>query len=90
MRGLQEKHRLIGAGRGIGLLLGIELVRDGEPARDEAERVMYHCLAHGLSFKIGQGNVLTLSPPLVIAPTELEAAFDILDAALTAVEAGRS
>ena len=28
---------------------------------------MYHCLAHGLSFKIGQGNVLTLSPPLVIA-----------------------
>jgi len=90
MRGLQEKHRLIGAVRGIGLLLGIELVRDGEPARDEAERVMYHCLAHGLSFKIGQGNVLTLSPPLVIAPTELEAAFDILDAALTAVEAGRS
>ena len=28
---------------------------------------MYHCLANGLSFKVGQGNVLTLSPPLVIA-----------------------
>jgi 4-aminobutyrate aminotransferase len=89
MRGLQAKHRLVGAVRGVGLLLGIELVRDGEPARDEAERVMYHCLAHGLSFKIGQGNVLTLSPPLVIAPNELDAAFDIVDAALTAVESGR-
>jgi hypothetical protein len=30
---------------------------------------MYHCLAQGLSFKIGQGNVLTLSPPLIIRET---------------------
>jgi len=90
MRSLQAKHRVVGDVRGLGLLLGIELVRDGAPARDEAERVMYHCLAHGLSFKIGQGNVLTLSPPLVIAPAELDAAFDILDAALAAVASGRS
>ena len=47
---------------------------------------MYECLAHGLSFKVGQGNVLTLSPPLVIAPADLDAALDILDAALGAVE----
>ena len=53
--------------RGIGLLLGVELARDGVPARREAEQVMYECLARGLSFKVGQGNVLTLSPPLVIA-----------------------
>ncbi len=73
--------------RGVGLLLGIELARDGVPARREAEQVMYHCLAHGLSFKVGQGNVLTLSPPLVIAPEDLDAAFRIIDAALEAVEA---
>ncbi|NDP42587.1 MAG: aspartate aminotransferase family protein [Aromatoleum sp.] len=88
MRALKAKRPLIGDVRGIGLLLGIELVRAGAPARDEAERVLYHCLAHGLSFKIGQGNVLTLSPPLVIAPAELDAAFDIIDAALAAVETG--
>ena len=58
---------------------------DGRPARDEAERTMYECLARGLSFKVGQGNVLTLSPPLVIAEADLDAAFDILDAALSAV-----
>ena len=49
---------------------------------------MYHCLAHGLSFKVGQGNVLTLSPPLVIAENDLDAAFAILDGALAAVEGG--
>jgi 4-aminobutyrate aminotransferase len=82
-----ERHPLVGEVRGLGLLLAIELTRDGRPAAHEAERVMYECLAHGLSFKVGQGNVLALSPPLVIAPDELDRAFDIIDAALAAVEA---
>jgi 4-aminobutyrate aminotransferase len=86
LRRLQERHPLVGDVRGIGLLLGIELIRpDGPPARDEAERTMYECLSRGLSFKVGQGNVLTLSPPLVIADSDLEAAFDILDTALSVV-----
>jgi 4-aminobutyrate aminotransferase len=51
---------------------------------------MYECLARGLSFKVGQGNVLTLSPPLIITAQELDQALDIVDAALTAVEAGAS
>jgi 4-aminobutyrate aminotransferase len=89
MEALRRRHPLVGAVRGIGLLLGIELVRaDGRPAREEAERTMYACLARGLSFKIGQGNVLTLSPPLVISEAELATAFDIIDAALAEVAAG--
>ena len=87
MRELKDRHPLIADVRGIGLLLAIELAREGTPARREAEQVMYHCLAHGLSFKIGQGNVLALSPPLIITPEELDTAFAILDAALTAVVA---
>jgi 4-aminobutyrate aminotransferase len=88
MEALRRRHPLVGAVRGIGLLLGIELVRaDGRPAREEAERTMYACLARGLSFKIGQGNVLTLSPPLVISEAELATAFDIIDAALAEVAA---
>jgi 4-aminobutyrate aminotransferase len=88
LRRLKTKHPLVAEVRGIGLLLGIELAKHGEPARREAEQVMYECLARGLSFKVGQGNVLTLAPPLVIAPADLDRAFAILDAALTAVEAG--
>jgi 4-aminobutyrate aminotransferase len=86
LRELQRRHRLISDVRGIGLLLGIELRRGGTPAAAEAEQVMYQCLARGLSFKIGQGNVLTLSPPLIIAQEELDQALDIIDAALNAVE----
>jgi hypothetical protein len=48
---------------------------------------MYACLARGLSFKVGQGNVITLSPPLVIAERDLDRAFDILDEAIGEVEA---
>jgi 4-aminobutyrate aminotransferase len=87
---LKRLHPLVADVRGIGLLLGIELRRDGEPAPREAEQVMYECLARGLSFKVGQGNVLTLSPPLIIASPELDQALDIVDAALAAVETGRA
>jgi len=82
---LKRRHPLVADVRGIGLLLGIELARDGRPASREAEQVMYECLALGLSFKVGQGNVLTLSPPLIITPEELDRALDIVDAALGAV-----
>jgi 4-aminobutyrate aminotransferase len=88
MRAMKRRHPLVADVRGIGLLLGIELARDGVPARREAEQVMYRCLAHGLSFKVGQGNVLTLSPPLVISEGDLDRAFAVLDDALVAVGNG--
>jgi 4-aminobutyrate aminotransferase len=88
LRALQARQPLVADVRGVGLLLGVELRRaDGSPARREAERVMYGCLARGLSFKVGQGNVLTLSPPLVIADADLDRALDILDAAIGEVAA---
>jgi 4-aminobutyrate aminotransferase len=91
LQALARKHPLVGAVRGIGMLFGVELVRDGptagpQPARREAEQVMYECLARGLSFKVGQGNVLALSPPLVIGEADLDRALEILDDALAAVE----
>jgi 4-aminobutyrate aminotransferase len=86
LRDLKRSHRLVADVRGIGMLLGVELARDGRPAPREAELTMYASLARGLSFKVGQGNVLTLSPPLTIAPDDLDRALDIVDAALTEVE----
>jgi 4-aminobutyrate aminotransferase len=75
--------------RGIGLLLGIELVKDRatkEPAVDEADAVLYACLERGLSFKTTFGNVLTLSPPLTVTAGNIDQALDILDAAFGAVQ----
>lgn len=82
---LQDKYPMIGDVRGIGLLWGVELVKDRETkekAIDSAEVVLYDSLANGLSFKLSQGNVIQLSPPLTISREELGNAIEILDRAL--------
>ncbi|NJM11243.1 MAG: aminotransferase class III-fold pyridoxal phosphate-dependent enzyme [Synechococcaceae cyanobacterium SM1_2_3] len=92
MQRLQEmkaRHPLIGDVRGRGLLIGVELVSDREaktPANDAAEAVLYRALARGLSFKISLGNVLTLSPPLIISEAELNTALDILEICIAETE----
>jgi 4-aminobutyrate aminotransferase len=72
------KSRAIVDVRGIGLLLAVEL-NDAELA----EEVLYRCLSRGLSFKVGQGTVLVLAPPLVITEAELDRALEILEECLT-------
>ncbi|MCP4934392.1 MAG: aminotransferase class III-fold pyridoxal phosphate-dependent enzyme, partial [bacterium] len=69
--------------RGLGLHLGIELRRKNkEPAIDEADQVLYHSLSHGLSYKVGGGNVLALCPPLTITRKQLDEAMDIVEAGI--------
>lgn len=88
---MKSRHRLIGDVRGLGLLLGVELVADPEtkaPAPEAADAVMYRCLDMGLNFKTTLGNVLTLTPPLIIARGDMDRALDILERAITEVEGG--
>jgi 4-aminobutyrate aminotransferase len=85
---LRQRCALIADVRGLGLQLAVELSRDGRKAVEEAERVMYRCMEEGLSFKVSDGNVLTLCPPLVIQPEQLDAALDILERCLKEVAAG--
>jgi 4-aminobutyrate aminotransferase len=89
LKTMQLSHPMIGDVRGIGLLLGIELVKDRQtrtPGQEEAEQVMYRCLSRGLSFKVSQGNILTLTPALTISDKELAEAFDILEQSLEETE----
>ena len=79
---MMDKHAIIGSVRGLGLLLGVELVRNRETrerAEEEAEQIMYSALAKGLSFKISMGNILTLTPPLTITKAEMDTALNILE-----------
>ena len=71
------RHDSIVDVRGIGLLLGIEV---SQP--QIAEEALYRSLARGLSFKVGQGNVLVLAPPLVISEADLDAALEIIEQCL--------
>ncbi len=84
---LVDRSPHVGGVRGRGLMFGVEIVEDREgfaPARERAERIYYRCLAEGLSFKISAGNVLTLSPPLVIAREDLDRALQIVETAILA------
>ncbi|MBY8126022.1 aspartate aminotransferase family protein [Vibrio fluvialis] len=90
LHAMKQRYALIGDVRGIGLLWGVELVQDPtskERAYDEAEAVLYHCLNRGLSFKVSQGNVIQLSPPLVIERAELDDALAIFESALQEISA---
>ncbi len=88
MLAMKERFPLVGDVRGIGLLLGIELVKDRqtkERATDEAEAVMYRALELGLSFKLTMGSILTLTPPLIITRQQLDQALDIIEQCLKEV-----
>jgi 4-aminobutyrate aminotransferase len=47
---------------------------------------MYKCLENGLSFKVSQGNVIQLSPPLVITRSQLQEALGIVERAIGSVK----
>jgi 4-aminobutyrate aminotransferase len=85
---IMAKRAIVGDVRGVGLLLGIELVSDRAaktPANAEAEKVMYLAMDKGLSFKTTFGNVLTLTPPLTVAQAQMDRALDIIDECLAAI-----
>jgi 4-aminobutyrate aminotransferase len=93
LRVLADRHPLIGDVRGRGLIRGAELVADPEsrvPAALETSKVVVRAAELGLVvFYCGlRSNVLEITPPLTITAAEIGRGLEILDSALTAVEAG--
>jgi 4-aminobutyrate aminotransferase-like enzyme/Ser/Thr protein kinase RdoA (MazF antagonist) len=84
---MQARFPIIGDVRGMGLFLGIELVRDGlAPASAEAARIVNHMARAGVlaSTDGPDDNVLKFKPPLVFAQPEAEVLARTLEAALVA------
>jgi 4-aminobutyrate aminotransferase len=85
-REIQRSNPLIGDVRGLGLMIGIELVKDASltPASAEAEAARDACLNQGLLVGIGgiEGNVIRFQPPLVISRQQVDKAIDILSGVL--------
>jgi 4-aminobutyrate aminotransferase-like enzyme len=91
LRELQGRHSLIGDVRGLGLMIGLELVTDRvtkRPAAKEAGQVRRLCREAGVLVGVGGqgGNVVRIQPPLVIADADLDHAIGVLDKALAEVE----
>ena len=90
LRAMAASHPMIGDVRGLGLMIGIELVKDRttkEPAGAEAGRIQDIMREHGVLIGVGGvfGNVVRFQPPLVITDADLDQAIDIFERALTAV-----
>jgi alanine-glyoxylate transaminase/(R)-3-amino-2-methylpropionate-pyruvate transaminase len=84
---LQDKHALIGEVRGLGLMLGLELVRDRqskEPAASEAAEVLELAKVRGLLLGKGglYGNTLRIKPPLCISQDDAQFIVQCLDETL--------
>jgi 2,2-dialkylglycine decarboxylase (pyruvate) len=91
---LKARHEEIGDVRGMGLLRGIELVRDREtrePWHELGALTTERCLALGLSMNIRRrperGSVWRIAPPLTVARADVDLAITIFDQALTEMKA---
>ena len=71
---LEKKYNLIGNIRGLGLILAFDI--------EEAELFMYECLKNGLIVNKLKSNSIRLLPPLNISPSEIKAAFLIIEKVL--------
>lgn len=90
---LQFPSGKVGEVRGLGAMIGIELVTDldsRQPDADFTQRVVHGCLKRGLiTITAGNhGNVIRLLPPLVIEDAELQEGMAILVATIRDLERG--
>jgi len=88
---LQKEFEIIGDVRGLGPMLGMELVKDREkktPAPDEAKAVVKYCYENGLiAISCGNfSNVIRTLMPLVITEEQMDRGFAILRKGLKSVQ----
>ena len=92
LRKLEQTCSFVGNVRGVGLMLGIEMVQDKAlrtpmpRSSDIPARVAREAYRRGLMVRISGSNLI-LSPPLVISPEEIDHLCSVLEAAFAAVEA---
>ncbi len=85
LRGLQGKYKQIGDVRGLGMMLGVEFVKEtGEPDSELRDRIEMACFNRGLII-LGCGtSVIRWSPPLILSRENVEVALEIFDEAIAA------
>jgi 4-aminobutyrate aminotransferase len=82
LRGLQEKHAIIGDVRGRGLMIGVELVRDRvtkERATTERDAIVQAMFRRGVLLLGAGRNALRFAPPLVLTTAQADRIVDVFD-----------
>ncbi|CAN5687676.1 acetyl ornithine aminotransferase family protein [soil metagenome] len=83
LRNLQTKYKQIGDVRGLGLMLGVEFVKEnGEPDAELRDRIEMACFNRGLII-LGCGtSTIRWSPPLILTKENVDVALEIFDEAI--------
>ncbi len=82
---MKERYSIIGDVRGMGLMIGVELVRDRttkEPAVKERESILNECFANGLLLLPAGASTIRVIPAATISVDHLEKGLDILEDAV--------
>lgn len=89
LKEMQDDHEIIGDVRGIGLMIGIELVKDRktkEHAVKEREEIVKTAFNRGLLLLTCGESVIRIAPPLTISEDSVEKGMDILEDSLKATK----
>jgi 4-aminobutyrate aminotransferase len=88
---LMHRHACIGDVRGVGLMVGLEFVKDRgtrEPDGDLVHRIVELAFSRGLLLLGAGRSALRLAPPLVIDADDIDRGLAMLDACITDVMPG--
>jgi 4-aminobutyrate aminotransferase len=88
--GMKERYEIVGDVRGMGLFIGVEIVKDKRSkarGEEEARQIMDYGFHHGLLAIMAGRNTLRVIPPLNISEEEMDEGLDILEEGIAAVNA---
>jgi 4-aminobutyrate aminotransferase len=88
VRKLAEKYHCIGEVRGVGLMVGVEFVKDRatrEPAPEIVEQLVQGAFKRGLLLLGAGKSTLRLAPPLVVGAEDIDTALAMIDARLSEI-----
>jgi len=76
LRSLKDKHPIIDHVRGIGLMIGIQLIGPGA-------QIVATCLEKGLRINCTHDTVIRFMPPMIVTKEQIDAAVEIFDSVLS-------
>jgi len=88
---LQKRYPLIGDVRGLGLMVGIELIKDSRktPAPEERNKLLDEAFKRGLLLLAAGESSLRLAPPLIITREQIDIGLSIIEDCLKRIASGR-
>ena len=85
---MKEKYEIVGDVRGMGLFLGVEIVKDKKSkarGEEETKQIVDYCFHHGALVIVAGRNTLRFVPPLNITEDVMDEGLDILEEGIAAV-----